>query len=416
MQWTGLPTRFPAGHDARQHHRLLVIHFHPFGTVPHSCNIAKVGRIGTSVSGNSSLSRFEIDFRAGGTGQETLIAGWSHPEAEYTWTLGPKSVLQLPAGAADCDHTLKLRAGPMVQQGIARFQRLHVAVNGTTIARLVLRGTAHFELHVPAEALKRDAPTEIVFQMPDARAPGEPGGAGDTRELGVWLSSLQFAPLEGPAHAAPGGQAAADKAMLMDLQSLGENCELGLVQRIGGVEPWGLFRWAATPLPNLLAALNARFDGLGAAENLAIELDGASEFQVLDRRFGFKNHSFAFQSAGARAEDVLKREMVRLPYMARLLIKDLEAAQKLFCFHDAGRSGRERIEVLVEALGRYGPNWLLWVRPAQRAEQVGTAERVGDRLIEGYIDRFEPLNNVRTPSVGAWMGVVRAGCGIWRRG
>ncbi len=186
------------------------------------------------LSDNRSGSRFEIDFRAGGTGQETLIAGWSHPEAEYTWMLGQKSVVHLPVGALECDYTLKLRAGPMVQQGIARFQRLHVAVNGTSIARLVLRAPAHFELYVPAEALKRDAPTEIVFQMPDARAPSEPGGGGDTRELGVWLSALQFAPLDVAAHAQPGGQAAADKAMLMDLQSLGENCELGFVQRIGG--------------------------------------------------------------------------------------------------------------------------------------------------------------------------------------
>jgi hypothetical protein len=368
------------------------------------------------LSGNRIGSRFEIDFRAGGTGQETLIAGWSHPEAEFTWTLGPKSVVYLPVGALECDHTLKLRAGPMVQQGIARFQRLHVAVNGTSIARLVLRAPAHFELYVPAEALTRDAPTEIVFQMPDARAPSEPGGGGDPRELGVWLSALNFAPLEEAARAQPSGPAAADKAMLMDLQSLGENCELGLVQRIGGAEPLGLFRWASTPLPNLLAALDARFDGLGAADSLAIEMDGASEFQVLDRRFGFRNHSFAFHNAGARREDILKREMARLPYMARMMIEDLEAAEKLFCFHDAGRSGREGIEHLVAALERYGPNSLLWVRLAQRAEQVGTAERVGERLIEGYIDRFQPLYDVKTPSVGAWMGVVRAAHGIWRRG
>ena len=36
------------------------------------------------------------------------------------------------------------------------------------------------------------------------------------------------------------------------------------------------------------------------------------------------------------------------------------------------------------------------------------AEQIGERLIEGYIDRFQPLNNVETPSVEAWLGVVRA--------
>jgi hypothetical protein len=364
--------------------------------------------------GNCSGSRFEIDFRAGGKGQETLIAGWSHPEAECIWTLGPKSVVHLPVGEVESDHMLKMHAGPMVQQGRVNFQRLHVAVNGTSIARLVLRMPTQLELYVPAEVLKGQARREIVFEMPDARAPSEPGGVGDKRVLGMWLSSLQFAPLDWASPAQPSGAALADKAILMSLQSLGENCELALVQRFGGAEPFGLFRWAATPLPNLLAALEARFEGLGLAENLTIELDTASEFQVLDRRFGFKNHSFAFHSDGARRESILMREMVRLPYLARSMIRDLESARKLFCFHDAGQSGRERIERLVTSLGRYAPNWLLWVRPAQRPEQVGTAERVGERLIEGYIDRFQPLHNVQTPSVGAWMEVVRAAHRIWK--
>ncbi len=198
----------------------------------------------------------------------------------------------------------------------------------------------------------------------------------------MWLSSLQFAPLDGGPSMQSSGRAASDKAMLMGLQSLGENCELALVQRFGGADPFGLFRWAATPLPNLLAALDARFEGLGTAENLAVELDTASEFQVLDRRFGFKNHSFAFHSDGATRKSILMREMVRLPYLARLMIRDLEAARKLFCFHDAGQSGREKIEGLAAALGRYAPNWLLWVRPAQGPEQVGMAEQIGERLIE----------------------------------
>ena len=244
-------------------------------------------------------------------------------------------------------------AGPMVQQGIVSIRRLHVAVNGTSIARLVLRAPLHFELYVPAEALKRHAPTEIVFQMPDARAPSEPAELGTPGNWGCGCPPCSSRRCKGP-RVQPVGQAATDKAMLMNLQSLGENCELGLVQRIGGAEPLGLFRWASTPLPNLLAALDARFDGLGAADSLVIEMDGASEFQVVDRRFGFRNHSFAFHNAGARREDILKREMARLPYMARMMIEDLEAAEKLFCFHDAGRSGRERIEQLLVALGRMG--------------------------------------------------------------
>jgi len=354
----------------------------------------------------------QIDLRAGGQGHEFLLAGWSHAEKEYTWTLGKKSLVRLPAPAAACDCSLKFRAGPMVRAGAAPFQRLDVSVNGTLLARLIARAPAQHELFVPAALLAQDS-VDIVFHMPDAQPPTE-DGSGDSRELGFWLASLEFAPLPAAPPLPHAAARAADKAMLMDLQSLGENCELGFVQRFGGAEPLGLFRWASTPLPNLLAALAARFAGLGEANNLVIEADEASEFQVLDTRYGFRNHSFAFANAGARREDLLKRERVRLPFMARLLIEDLERADKLFCFHDAGRSDRAAIERLVAALGAYGPNSLLWMCPAPAPPLVGTAERLGPRLIRGFVDRFQPLHDVRKPSVAAWMGAIRGAVGIWR--
>ncbi len=304
----------------------------------------------------------------------------------------------------------------MVWEGLVDFQRLYVEVNGRAIAKLIYRIPSQHELFIPAETLVGSNTVEIVFHTPDALSPSALGGSGDTRPLGVWLSSLQLQLLVHAPKSSQAAAAASDKEILMDLQSLGENCELGFVQRSGGAEPFGLFRWASTPLANLLNALEARFEGLGQPENIAIEVDEASEFQILDKKFGFRNHSFAFRSAGARKEDILKRELVRLPFMAQLLIEDLEQATKLFCFHDAGRSGLDRIELLIAAIGKYGPNSLLWVCPAKDLKQVGTAERVHDRLIRGYIDRFQPLDHVRQPSLEAWVATIRAAHDLWRRG
>jgi hypothetical protein len=355
---------------------------------------------------------YAIDFGAGGKGQEFLIAGWSHPESDYTWTLGKRSIVRLPAPAASRDHSLKLKLGPMVRAGAVAFQRLYVEVNGTLVARLVLREPGQCEIFISADILGQGEGVDIVFHVPDAQPPSALGGSGDSRDLGVWIASLQFQPLAtGEPTASAGG---ADRAMLMDIQSLGENCELGFVQRFVGAEPFGLFRWASTPLPNLLAALAARFEGLGLPENIAVEADGASEFQVLDRKFGFRNHSFAFENTGARKEDIVKRELVRLPFLARLLIEELEQGAKLFCFHDAGRSGREDIERLVAALRAYGPGTLLWISPAGPTGQVGTAEQLHDGLIRGYIDRFQPTHNVRTPSFQAWLETLRAAHRLWK--
>jgi hypothetical protein len=52
--------------------------------------------------------------------------------------------------------------------------------------------------------------------------------------------------------------------------------------------------------------------------------------------------------------------------------------------------------------------------PAPAPHFSGTAERLGPLLIRGYVDRFQPLHDVRTPSVAAWMGAIRGAVGIWR--
>jgi hypothetical protein len=363
----------------------------------------------------------EIEFRTGGHGHEFMVAGWSHPEIEYAWAIGKRAFLRLPGGGANCDCSLKFRAGPMIQHGTVNFQRLCVDVNGVNVANLIGRQPAYYEVLVPAEALRGRAQIDITLRMPDAASPSRFGASRDRRELGFWLSTLRLEPLlEGPifarpAPAAPVAEDHADtKTVMMHLQSLGINCELGFVQRYHEAEPLGLFRWAHTPLPNLLRVLEARFEGLGDPDNTIVRMDGATEFQVIDKKFGFRNHSFAFQKDGATEEKVRERELVRLPFLARLMIDDLQKAEKLFCYHDAGHSTLEDILRLSAALDKYGPNWLLWICGAGGHARVGTAERISDRLICGYIDKFHPVHAVGEPSIEAWTAAVRAGYRIWQ--
>jgi hypothetical protein len=112
---------------------------------------------------------------------------------------------------------------------------------------------------------------------------------------------------------------------------------------------------------------------------------------------------------------VKRRELTRLPYLARLLIEDLESGQRLFCFHDGGASGQDRADQVLAALNRYTSNTLLWITLADHASAVGTADWVAPGLIRGRIDRFEPLGNVRNPSLDPWLSAIRAAHALWRR-
>jgi hypothetical protein len=42
-------------------------------------------------------------------------------------------------------------------------------------------------------------------------------------------------------------QELADRDLVLQFESLGDSCELGLVQRMVGVEPLGMFRFAGAP-------------------------------------------------------------------------------------------------------------------------------------------------------------------------
>ena len=57
-----------------------------------------------------------------------------------------------------------------------------------------------------------------------------------------------------------------DRNLALQFESLGDNCELGLVQRRAGVEPLGLLRFAGAPLRRLITALDARFEGIDDPE------------------------------------------------------------------------------------------------------------------------------------------------------
>jgi hypothetical protein len=73
---------------------------------------------------------------------------------------------------------------------------------------------------------------------------------------------------------------------MLGFESLGDNCEFGLVQRLCGAEPLGLFRFHATILSNLVAPLREDLQGLFDSQDLEVygyPYDG--QYACRSRRF-----------------------------------------------------------------------------------------------------------------------------------
>jgi hypothetical protein len=198
--------------------------------------------------------------------------------------------------------------------------------------------------------------------------------------------------------------AASPREIMMRFESLGENCEFGIVQRAHKAEPLGLFRWASANLQAVTAALAARFEGLGDPKCVRIRLVNG-EYMADETRYRLTYHTFA-KEGELTAEALHEREFKRLRYLAGKLAEDLEEAEKIFvCKRDRALTEAE-IAPLYRALREYGPNTLLWVVPSSPHHAAGNAEWLGDGLMRGYIDHFADPDRVpATTSVGVWTNI-----------
>ena len=252
---------------------------------------------------------------------------------------------------------------------------------------------------VPQE-VTRDAanPVDLVLDLPDALAPSEcQPDFRDERVLGLMMREIVFEDVKHD----PRSAAITDVALSME--SLGGNCEFGLVQRRCAADPLGLLRFTTSPMRSLLPALAARFEGVGSPENIDFVVHGTeenSEWMSVDRSYGFVSHTRQRQHTVTR-DRMLALESRRLPRLVEKLIADLEAAEKLFVYQGDTAKDVSSVAPLVDAIRRYHPaNILLLV--LEDGDRAGTAEQSGPHLITGYVERLHEAANEHTISWPSW--------------
>jgi hypothetical protein len=198
--------------------------------------------------------------------------------------------------------------------------------------------------------------------------------------------------------------------LMLQFESLGQNCEFGIVQRAHKAEPLGLLRWASISLPNLIKGLNAKFEGLGAPEAVKIRLTNG-EYMADETRYKITYHTFA-REGEATPEALHEREYKRLRYLADKLIQDLEEAEKIFVYKKDEPLSNDQVRQLHVTLRTFGPNTLLWVATMDASHDAGTVEWLGEGLLVGRVARFADPDRVpSTTSVESWTTVC---ANAWR--
>ena len=219
--------------------------------------------------------------------------GWRPSEPNHRWSAGERSLLVLPALAASPQFALTLHVDFAPVAGVQRT--LALELNGVPLAILQpTRGVPQC-LVVPGEIVSDRRENTLVCHYSNAHAPDNH----DLRWLAVAWRRLELTPDDTPPFGEPEPLPEADPAALpmqevvTAFQSLGQNCELGIMQRRCGAEPLGLLRFASIFPDKLVQGLRTRFAGVEAAEKLSlVPAQPGGELMGRHAFYGFSYHTF----------------------------------------------------------------------------------------------------------------------------
>lgn len=376
-----------------------------------------------------------IDFGLAGNSAAVLGEGWSHTEAQRTWSIGPRSTVLLEPIAEPMQALLEIDVLPLIHAGVVDAQRLAIEIGGAVVASVRVGSPAILGFAVALSATG-GRPLRVTFRHPDAASPFDLRGVPDRRMLAFFFRSLRLwrlpeegadgaAPEPAPVSAVPVSRptAASDTELMLSLESIGYNCELGLVQRAFAAEPLGLFRFATTPIESLIALLDDGLAHIGDPAAMRVRVNDAGEYIVDDTAYGTSYHTWIKRAAMTEA-DLMRREVARLRFLRRKLLADLEEGEKLFVYKwrpddqqkPEDTVAESQVVRLSQCLRRHGANTLLWVAPHECYRPSGLVEPIGEGLIKAYSTPFFHLEWEQPTCLDTWRDIARQAVALWQAG
>jgi len=205
-----------------------------------------------------------------------------------------------------------------------------------------------------------------------------------------------------------------DAKQLRDLfigfESLGYNCEFGLVQRRYGAEPIGLLRWNSIDTEQLTRGLKNKFSGIADPENLIVE-DLVGEYILKDLTYKTVIHTFTYRGE-VQTDQFLAKQIKRMEYLRQKLVSDLEEAEKIFVYIDPVKRSEAQIEALWQAFRARSTGMLLYVQVADEPSKVATVEDAGDGFLLGYIGRLGKLAGQWDIDFESWLTICEKTAGL----
>lgn len=250
----------------------------------------------------------------------------------------------------------------------------------------------------------RFSAVELQPKLIVLRAPYEPFAHDAAQFFFLRLERDTVREPAGPA--ADAEDAASDKALVERFESLGHDCEFGLLQRSFGAEPMGLMRWGGTHVVYLIEMLNRNLEGLGDPASCELcEIGG--ELYLVDRQYHLTRHTFTQPRPSLDRAKLLQQHLSFFDFLKTAFRESLEEGDLLFVYKDLDNIGHEMVRELSVALRRHGPARVLVVHQHGVAGAEPTLERVSEHAWLGHIDQFGLRDGKWKISTESWVRLLR---------
>jgi tetratricopeptide (TPR) repeat protein len=199
--------------------------------------------------------------------------------------------------------------------------------------------------------------------------------------------------------------ASAEAALFERFESLGDNCEFGLVQRFYRAEPLGLLRWSSISPPEIISALEKQFDGVGESDTTLL-IAGGKEYITRDRNYRMTMHTF-IPCDTISHDELLPKMQKRLQFLKRRLLEDLAQGEKMFVYKSIGGIKDEEMAAISDALRAYGNPRILFVKEAGSVEQPGEVTKILPNAYLGFVGRFGHHGGNWNIDFPSWLDLCR---------
>ena len=354
----------------------------------------------------------KLSFGKDGNERHNLGVGWSGAEVGMRWAVGASSDIWLNNPGPVVDLIMEVDVDPFLHLPGTRSQRLEVCLRGSSLGKVSVRRPTTLGFLIQKELLTESGPLRLEFYHPDAASPLALRGSGDDRFLAIAFRELRVQQLTltsglvrrklGPVRGLTDPTyAPALERIVAAFESMGDNCEFGLIQRRFDIEQIGLLRFAFIELCDLISGLKSGFVGVDALELVA---GSGSEIAVRNRRYHLNLHTFE-HSGNIDESEFLKKQVKRAQFLRRKFLEDLSESSKIFvCKRNTAISVPEILPAFA-AIREYGPNTLLFVVPADDDNPSGSVQWVCPGLLIGFIERFAPHENAHDSVLEGWLSI-----------